>query len=55
MVLNSVVKLPVICRWKVTGNLSAFTSPYGSSGPGIKRGGTAIRTNDCHYYTVNIS
>ena len=22
---------------------------------GIKRGGTVIRTNECHYYTVNIS
>jgi len=47
-----VVKLPVIY---VGGKLPAFTSLYGSSGPGIKRGGTVIRTNDCHYYRVNIS
>ena len=58
--VTRVVKLPVIYvggKLPVTysGNLSAFTSPYGSSGPGIKRGGTVIRTNDCHYYTVNIS
>ena len=47
-----VVKLPVIYvggKLPAGGNLSAFTSMYGSSGPGIKRGGTVIRTNDCHY------
>ena len=38
---DSVVKLPVIY---VGGKLLAFTSPFGSSGPGIKSGGTVIRT-----------
>ena len=54
---SKVVKLPVIY---VGGKLSVtyrplITSPYGSSGPGIKGVGQSLGLMTCHYYTVNIS